>query len=234
MSSQGDRCVNNIEVFLVVEGQTEQTFIRDVLAPEMAQKGIYLHAALIGKPGHKGGDIRFERAKEDIANFLAQRNDTFVSMMLDYFRIDTSWPGRHLVTQKIQAGTKLSATQKASLIEEETLKKITELFPDYQAEKRFIPYIEMHEFEALLFSDASILASKIGVELTHVQKILDEHDNPEEINDDPNNAPSKRLEAMSNYRKVAMGKTISEAIGIHKIRSRCPNFHNWLTKLEKL
>lgn len=227
--------MNNIEVFLVVEGQTEQTFIRDILAPEMAQKGIYLHAALIGKPGHKGGDIRFERAKEDIGNFLAQRDDIFVGTMLDYFRIDTSWPGCHLVNQKIQAGMRLTAIQKASLIEEETLKKITELFPDYKAEKRFIPYIEMHEFEALLFSDASILANKIGVELPHIQKILDTYDNPEEINDNPDNAPSKRLNRlMSNYRKVAMGKTISEVIGIQKIRSRCPNFHNWLIKLEKL
>lgn len=154
MSSQGGQCVNNIEVFLVVEGQTEQTFIRDILAPEMAQKGIYLQAALIGKPGHKGGDIRFERAKEDIGNFLAQRDNTFVSTMLDYFRIDISWPGRHLVNQKIQAGMKLSAIQKAQLIEEETLKKIIELFPNYQAEKRFIPYIECmnlrHYFLAML------------------------------------------------------------------------------------
>ena len=51
--------MSSVEVFVVVEGQTEQTFVRDVLAPWMADKRIYMHAALIGKPGHKGGDIRF-------------------------------------------------------------------------------------------------------------------------------------------------------------------------------
>lgn len=62
--------MNSVNIYIVVEGQTEQTFVRDVLAPQIAYKGIYLHPALIGKPGHKGGDIRFDRAKIDICNFL--------------------------------------------------------------------------------------------------------------------------------------------------------------------
>jgi len=57
--------MNNVEVYVVVEGQTEQTFIRELLAPSLSYKGIYLHPVLIGKPGHKGGDIRFERAITD-------------------------------------------------------------------------------------------------------------------------------------------------------------------------
>jgi hypothetical protein len=81
--------MSNVNIYIVVEGQTEQTFVRDVLAPTMAQKGIYLHPALIGEPGHKGGNIRIARAKKDIGHFLKQRNDTYVSMMFDYFRIDS-------------------------------------------------------------------------------------------------------------------------------------------------
>ncbi|MBV9576810.1 MAG: DUF4276 family protein [Gammaproteobacteria bacterium] len=227
--------MNNIEVFLVVEGQTEQTFIRDILAPEIAQKGMYLHAALIGKPGHKGGDIRFERAKNDIGNFLTQRKDTFVSMMIDYFRVDASWPGRDLINNKTREGMKLSAIDKAKLIKEETHKKIIAAFPDHNAETRFIPYIEMHEFEALLFSDASILAKRIGVDVSLIQNIINECGSPEEINDNPDSAPSVRLNnLMNNYRKVAMGKSIAEAIGINKIRSQCPNFNEWLIQLENI
>ena len=63
--------MSRVRVYIVVEGPTEQTFIRDVLAPELAIKNIFLHPVLIGKSGHKGGDIHFERAKNDIGNFLS-------------------------------------------------------------------------------------------------------------------------------------------------------------------
>ena len=85
--------MSSVEVYIVAEGQTEQTFVRDVLAPVMSHQGIYLHSALIGKPGHKGGDIRFYRAIIYIGNFLKQRPDTYISTMFDYFRIDSAWPG---------------------------------------------------------------------------------------------------------------------------------------------
>ena len=93
----------------------------------------------------------------------------------------------------------------------------------------------MHEFEALLFSDVHILAEITEVDVTEFEEILEEFISPEEINDDPNNVPSKKIHALKNgYRKVAMGKTVSEAIGIQAIRRQCPHFSNWLSKLEHL
>ena len=93
----------------------------------------------------------------------------------------------------------------------------------------------MHEFEALLFSNASILADKIGVDIGKIEDILDEFGEPEEIDDGQNTAPSKRLVRFrKDYRKVAMGKTISEAIGISTMREKCPHFNHWLTILEQL
>jgi hypothetical protein len=235
MSFQVDLSVSSIEVYLVVEGQTEQTFVRDVLAPEMAHKGIYLHPALIGKPGHKGGDIRFERAREDIGNFLAQRSDTYISMMLDYFRIDAQWPGRPEVRQNLETGATLTALQKAEILEAATMAEIAAAFSDHNADKRFIPYFQMHEFEAVLFSDPQVLAKVVDVDPKQVQEIMDQYVNPEEINDDPVKAPSKRLYALKRgYRKVAIGKAVAEAIGIQKIRARCPCFNQWLKRLEDL
>ena len=70
--------MSSIEVVIIVEGQTEQTFVKYVLAPEMASKNIFLHPALIGKPGQKGGGIRFDRAKNDIGVFLKQRPNIYV------------------------------------------------------------------------------------------------------------------------------------------------------------
>lgn len=227
--------MNNVEIFIVVEGSTEQTFVRDVLAPQMAHKGIFLHPALIGKPGHKGGDIRFDKARNDIGNFLKQRNDTYISTMFDYFRIDSEWPGRAEVQRQLQNGTALTASHKAEILEVATRHEIVKAFPGCDAENRFVPYIEMHEFEALLFSDADILAEKTEIEVSLIRSIIEAYADPEEINDDPAKAPSKRLESLKKgYRKVAMGKTISEAIGIQVIRRECPHFNNWLAKLELL
>jgi len=221
--------MSNITVYIIVEGQTEQTFVRELLAPEMGYQGIFLHPVLIGKPGHKGGDIRFERAKEDIGRFLKQRSSTHISTMFDYFRLEPSWPGN------VNMQGYPTAIEKAKKIEDATLARIRELFPDHNVEGRFIPYIEMHEFEALLFSEASILAKEIRVDPAEIEDILDEFGEPEEIDDGPDTAPSKRLISFHNsYRKVAMGKTISEAIGIPTIREKCPHFDKWLTRLEQL
>lgn len=221
--------MSSVEVYIIVEGQTEQTFVREVLAPEMGHMGIFLHPVLIGKPGRKGGDVRFERAKGDIGRVMRQRSDTYISTMFDYFRLDPNWPGN----VNIQGNP--TAIEKAERIEKETFVKIKELFPDHNVEDRFIPYIEMHEFEALLFSEASILAKKIGVNKSKIEDILQEFGEPEEINDGPDTAPSKRLISLkSGYRKVAMGKTISETIGIPTIRKKCPHFDSWITRLEKI
>ena len=227
--------MNSVVIYIVVEGQTEQTFVRDVLAPQMADKGIYLHSALIGKPGHKGGYVRFDRAKIDICNFLRQQNDTYISTMFDYFRIDSKWPGIEEVHRQVQNGATLTAIDKAEIIETATRNEIVMTFPGCDLENRFIPYIEMHEFEALLFSDADILAEKTEIDVSQILRIIGEYNNPEEINDDPVKGPSKRLKELKNgYRKVAMGKTVSEAIGIQAIQRQCPHFNNWLTKLEHL
>lgn len=227
--------MNSVEIFIVVEGRTEQTFVRDVLAPQMAHKGIFLHPALIGKPGHKGGNIRFDKAKIDIGNFLKQRDDTYISTMFDYFRIDSEWPGRSEVLRQLNNGTTLTASHKAEILEAATQHEIVKAFPDCDAENRFVSYIEMHEFEALLFSDADILAEKTEIDVSLLRSIIEAYTNPEEINDDPAKAPGKRLESLkSGYRKVAMGKTISEEIGIQVIRRECPHFNDWLAKLELL
>ncbi len=221
--------MSNVEVIIICESQTEQTFIRDVLAPEMGVKGIYLHPALIGKPGHKGGDISFQRAVIDIEAFLKQRVDTYVSTMFDYFRLETNWPGKQDIIGNLTAG------QKAGKIEKATFSEIEKSYKELNAENRFIPYIEMHEFEAVLFSNSEILANNISIEKKEIDKILEECREPEEINDGPETAPSKRILKLNNsYRKVAMGKTISQAIGIQKIRKKCSHFNDWLNKLEQL
>jgi hypothetical protein len=71
--------------------------------------------------------------------------------------------------------TKLNNIDKASILEAETLTQMIALLPEDDIAKRFIPYIEMHEFEALLFSDATILADKINVSINQIQSILTDY-----------------------------------------------------------
>ena len=93
----------------------------------------------------------------------------------------------------------------------------------------------MHEFEAMLFSEPEILAKLLNISQTKIDKILAECGEPENIDDSPHTAPSKRLENLSSrFKKTSTGITIVKAIGLSKIRECCPIFNNWLTAVENL
>jgi len=81
-------------VIAVVEGQTEQTFVREVLAPWLGYRGVNMSARLVGKPGHKGGVGSFGRTRNDIVSLLKQEPDIYVTTMFDFYAMPESWPGR--------------------------------------------------------------------------------------------------------------------------------------------
>ena len=104
-------------------------------------------------------------------------------------------------------------------------------------QKRFIPFVVMHEFEGLLFSDCAAFSSAIGKpELQPAfQQIRDAFETPEEINDSPLTAPSKRVGALvARYEKPLLGTLAILEISLDRIRSECPHFNAWLTTLENL
>ena len=101
--------------------------------------------------------------------------------------------------------------------------------------RRFIPYVSMHEFEALLFSDCKRFAESVGYPqvAAAMEAILAEFGDPEAIDESPTTAPSKRiLGLLPSYQKVAMGATAVRHIGLSNIRQRCANFGDWLRRLE--
>lgn len=216
-----------IEVMTIVEGATEEDFIRKILAPYLGIKNIGMYATQVSKPGQKGGDVRFERVKNDIVYHLKQRNDTFVALFLDYYGL-THWPGLDLIN-----GCS-SPSQIEEVLVRSTMNRIKDLLPDRQVEKRFVPFFMVHEFEALLFSDSAILARRLGIEKKHVDKTLEQFSGkPEMINNSRDTAPSKRLQAwMPAYKKTITGIPIAEEIGIDKMRLAAPLFDAWLKSLE--
>ena len=109
------------------------------------------------------------------------------------------------------------------------------MFDEYGADWRFIPYVAMHEFEAMLFSDPKLLAEQLKVPESDINDILAECGEPENIDDSPLTAPSKRLDNLSTrFKKTSTGIAIAKAIGLVKIKEQCPLFNKWMTEIECL
>ncbi|MGQ0622286.1 MAG: DUF4276 family protein [Panacagrimonas sp.] len=103
--------------------------------------------------------------------------------------------------------------------------------------RRFIPYVQMYEFEGLLFSGPQHLASAIGQPGLgpDFQRIRDGFDTPESINDSPITAPSKRISSLyRGYEKPLHGSLAAMEIGLTAIRGQCARFDAWLRQIEAL
>ena len=222
-----------ITVMVLVEGKAEKIFVTDLLAPELWVNMVFLDPVIVSKKGDKGGDVKFERVKNDILTHLKQRSDTYVTTMVDYYGVK-EWPGVDNVPKNVTPGMIADHVRKA------TMNKIEnkEFFPDdLQASRRFIPYMAVHEFEALLFSDSTILASELQVDKNKVDAVLSKFKEPEAVNNSRETAPSKRLGdwlGVEEFPKTTLGIQIAKEIGLRKMREQCPVFNNWLSQLENL
>lgn len=216
-------------VMAVVEGQTERAFLRDVAAPWLGSRsGIVLEAALVGKPGHKGGNS-FEVAKRDVLNFLSQRSLAAVTTFFDYYGLKQGWPGRDEARERPH--------HERPHVIEHAMKAAIESQVKAKHVWKFIPYIQMHEFEALLFSEPSTLAGSMlkPSAAAQLQEIRGQFSNPEEINDSAATAPSKRIKRIfPSYQKVSDGPTAAGKITMEKIMAECPHFCEWIKQLQSL
>ena len=217
------------DVFLVVEGPTEQLFVERVLAPCLSPSGLHFHATQIPNRGGRGGDVRFERAAKGVSNFLKQRHDTFVGTFFDYYGLK-EWPR----LAEVRAMNGPSPADIANVLNEAATADLTARLPDIDVRRRFFPFLAVHEFEALLFSDAGKLSSASGIPEPLIRTALNEAGSPERIDRSPETAPSKRLAAWSKgqYGKTTTGIAAAQSIGIPAMRAACPNFDAWLSLIE--
>jgi hypothetical protein len=219
-----------IRVHVICEGQTEEMFVNEMLLPIFQPKGIVLVPALLGKPGHKGGYVTIERVVKDVRLRLLNDTTAYCTLLIDFYGISTKFPGYQQAIRMNQHVTK------SDIITSEMVKAI-ESEVGVSAGRRFIPYIQMYEYEALLFSEPSDFASAIGRPYLALEllKIRDKFRSPEEINDSPVTAPSKRIEGLyPEFEKPIHGTFGAIEIGIEKIRTECPLFSDWLRQIENL
>lgn len=221
---------SHIYVVAIVEGKTEQIFVESILAPYLAQKMIFMVATQVTKPGQKGGDVRFSRVQKDIGLHLKQRSNTYVTTFIDYYGTK-EWPGIDLIAPN------LKPDQIAECINEATQEQVNTLFAEQQSGRRFIPYMAIHEFEALLFSDSESLAAELGVDEAEISDVLTQHHDPEAINNSRQTAPSKRLDGWAKtkkFPKTSLGIAIANRIGITQMREKCPVFNAWIGSFEAI
>lgn len=222
-----------MRLIVVVEGQTEEEFVKQVLGPHLAGYGVYASATIVGKHiaqkrghGARGGG-HFRHWRTDIQRILGRDGgaDLRVTTLFDLYGLPSDFPGLDV------HGTDSDTSHRCVSLEA----ALWEAFGD----RRFIPYIQRHEFEALVFAALPELRELLDAEddLSGLRDLEQEIGDagPEDVNDGDQTAPSKRLaNRVPGYRKTAHGPLAVAGTGLPTLRARCPRFSAWVQRLEAL
>lgn len=217
--------MRTIELKILCEGPTEQNFVTKVLAPHLKDFNAFCKTSSLA-PGTQGGVVSFERLYAGIKNELGRsRAHQYVTTMIDLYKI----------------GDFPEAAKRGAESGLERVRRIERAMAQEMGSGQFVPYIQLHEFEALVLVDVAEIPAQFpdgeadtGLVTLH-KSIAGQR--PEEIDDGKETAPSKRIiRAIPRYahRKATAGPSIAGAIGLERLRAACPHFGDWLSRLEKL
>lgn len=216
------------KVLILVEGQTEETFVKRTLGPYLSSLGVFVVPTIIAtkriKSGlsFKGGMPSYAKVRREILRLLGDSSAALVTTMIDFYGLPASFPGR----QNVRGDTPL---ERVVFVENAIDQNINDM--------RFRTYCSLHEFEALLFSSPATIATAFAVPNVE-QKLLSirsQFNSPEEIDDSPATSPSSRLQSLyPQYNKPFYGTLIAGRIGLGEMRSECAHFNSWLLRLEAL
>ena len=217
-----------MEIYILAEGQTEERFIKDILAPSFRANRVFIKPILLPtSKGHSGGAVNFDRFLRNVRNTLKQYPDAIVTTMFDLYALSPSFPSFD------EASRIQDVYQRVSLLESALHSHVIKVFNC--DEKRFIAYIQPYEFEGLLFSDIEQLVSiEAGWEFSQdeLQSIVDSVLTPEHINDGFDTKPSARLKMLfPKYKKTRHGPLIAKRVSLAVMESKCKHFSEWIEKL---
>lgn len=222
---------------IIVEGNSEETFVNDVLASHFASLGIFVSARKIqtgwdrlNKKPAKGGLLQYTKFRNDVLRWIqSDRNNSrcWYTSMLDLYAFpkDSQSPFNQEIQSIKDPYLKIAALESA--------------IANNINYERFIPYVQLHEFEAFLLVKPDrlmVMYPDSKREVDNLKKnIVDLR--PEEINESPETAPSKRIiKYLPDYekQKAQVGPLVAEDIGLTQLRNGCPHFNEWITKLENI
>jgi len=207
-------------------------FVNEVLSAHLLACGYSIVSARrLGNPRlrHRGGIRSWPLVKREIVDHLREDPRCIASTMVDFYGLpqngSAAWPGR-------SEATGASALVKAAHVETALQDAIaTEMGPGFHLER----FVLMHEFEGILFSDCRAFARAVGqppIEIK-LREIRNQFETPEDINDSPDTAPSKRITALiPGYEKPLFGNIAAMEVGLMQIRAECPHFNQWIQRLE--
>jgi len=213
-------------LYVLVEGQTEEAFVRELLVPHYARLNRFLTPIIVStSPGYKGGVVRYAKVKPQILRLCKQDPDAYVTTLFDLYALPTDFPGKAAPTYPANA----TGHQKAAFLEAQLAQDISQ--------PNFLANLMVYEYEALLYTQPSMFAqwTDDASVVTALNAAVASAGSPEAVNDSPQTAPSKRiLAAMPGYQKTFHGPLIACDIGLDAMRQACPHFHAWLLAVEAL
>lgn len=203
-----------------VEGRTEKEFVDLVLAGHLRERGVESKPILLGRARGRadGGNVSSGRLVSEMVWLL--RSFDAVTSLVDFYGFRDKG---HRSVEDLEAH-----------LRDEIAKRIG---PDRDARK-VVPYLQKHEFEGLLFSNVEVFANHVDFPSAcreELHAVRERFTTPEDINDDPQTAPSKRIaKVIPRYKKRLHGPLLAEKIGLDGIRAECPRFDHWVKRLESL
>ena len=222
MGEEYDRRAIMKHVYIVVEGQTEQEFVNSLISPYLRNFGILSVTPILIRTSRtgRGGMVNYQHLYNTVKMLLVSSQvDFIVTTFIDFFRLPNNMPR---YTQSMSLPDKIQKVEALETAVDGTIN-----------DNRFFSYIQLHEFEALLFSDNKGFEYYFPEDFAKkTASIISSYDNPEAINTSPEGAPSKRLLSIKpNYNKVLEGNLIALEIGINTIIEKCPRFALWINKI---
>ena len=203
-----------------VEGQTEEEFVKQVLAEHLRERRVESTPILLGRArgGGSGGNVSSDRLVAEMA-YLYCSFDA-VTSLVDFY------------------GFREKGDKAVQDLEKELLAGIAGRVGGHWNARKVVPYVQRHGFEGLLFSDVEVFATQIDFPqdcVPALRTVREQFTTPEDVNDHYETAPSKRIASViPRYRKVLHGAVLAGKIGLDRIRAQCPRFSAWLTRLESL
>lgn len=221
----------DVRLHFIVEGQSEEAFVNQTLKPHLAKKSVWADASCLTtsikrNKIHKGGVNNYPQVKREIIRRIKgdQKPDAQFTTMIDLYGLPKNFPG-----YREAMGFK-DPYQRVESLEYALAKDI--------GDPRFIPYIQLHEFEALILAAPQKLGTQFIEHDAAIRRLVtmaNSFNSSELINDKPQTAPSKRIiKEIPEYNKVVAGTIVAHNIGLHTIRAKCQHFDQWLNKLEQL
>lgn len=226
-----------IRLHAVVEGQTEEAFFNRVLVPHLSNFGVFADVQLLTSKtvnmsrSMKGGWTSYDVAKRHLRRWMSSdcHEDVWYTTMVDLYAIPIDFP-------KLDDANEIADPQQRVIFLEQVFRDNVITDECW----RFKPYLQLHEFEALVLADPQKLDWEFiehDPEIAELVELASKFSTPELIDDDPESAPSKRIIAkIPEYKsvKASAGPLVADKIGLTILRERCPHFNAWIKSLEDL